>query len=244
MGVELEPEVGSDADSTRRGQREHWWKNPTHGFSFLLVVGTFLLAIVTAGLFWATRDLAVDGQKALIANTRAWVGPFEASIDGFTSQSKVANILIKYKNPGKEPALNFNDSYNDDWTGTLSNDLRPDQPVDLAKNCWADGPTGTVTRETCEARIARWLKDYCSEKAPYENRVIYPEVPYEVAKPFKVTPDRIGIKKIGFLQGCFIYRSGVTRDQDHRSAFCYFDRFIPSGQSRKLRSCSVGNQAN
>ena len=180
----------------------------------------------------------------LVASSRAWVGPYDVLINGFLLQSNATDILIKYKNTGKQPALNFNDSYNDDWTGTMERELAAGEQPDLVKNCWADGPTGAVTQETCHARIKRWVRDYCWSKAPYENRVVYPDFPYETSKPFQITPERVGVRRIAFLQGCFIYRGRVTAVQDHRSAFCFLDQLLPNGRSRQMRSCSVGNDAN
>jgi hypothetical protein len=197
----------------------------------LLLVGTYTVLTYCALL---------ETRRSVVASTRAWVGPYEVSVDGIGPQSETANIVLKYKNAGKEPALNFNDSYNDDWTGTLGDG----DNIDLGSNCLADDPDGKPSKTTCADRINRWVEDHCWNKPPYEHRAIYPEFSDTTLKPFTITKDRIGKKKIGFLQGCFIYRSRVTGDADHRSAFCYFEQFVSDLRPHPMRSCPQGNMAN
>jgi hypothetical protein len=233
-----QPPSASTASTHKEGR--DWYDRTT----LCILSVTFLAALAAAGftgwLGWRTADLANDGHKQLIAATRAWIGPNRVSIEGFGAQSKATNIVLDYKNTGKEPALNFNDSYNDDWTGTLING---DQ-LDLTNNCLADGPNGQPSQETCKSRITRWLENNCRNKAPYENKVVYPDFPNSVTKSFTITPERIGKKKVGFLQGCFIYRSRVTSEIEHRSAFCFFDLLVPDRSAHTMRSCPEGNDAD
>jgi hypothetical protein len=199
-----------------------------------------LTLIFVAGYTVLTFGLLQETKRSVVVGTRAWVGPKDVFVDAFGPRSEKTNIILEYKNVGKEPARNFNDTYNDDWTATVD-DI---DHIDISKNCFADDDDGKPSKKTtCKDRINNWLENNCWHKPPYEHRVIYPDFSDTVSKDFK-TVDRIAKKKVGFLQGCFIYQSQVTGAEVHRSAFCYFQRFLPDGTKHQMHACPEGNDAN
>jgi len=185
---------GKKYETAQEGRPEHdreilkWTKGAGIGVCFY----TLLTFALTTLAFCQLQET----KHSLVADTRAWVGPYEVSIDAFGPQSKTTNLVLKYKNAGKEPALNFNDSYNDDWTGTVDDSDK----LDFTKNCFADDPNGKPSEETCADRINRWLKTNCERKAPYEQRVVYPDFSDTASNSSPLLPIASAITRLVFCK--------------------------------------------
>jgi hypothetical protein len=183
----------------------------------------------------ASADAA---NRQLIAATRAWVGPFGASIHGLKNLPMRTNV--DYRNSGKEPAINFSfeDGGTDDWGATITSGRPKDLIFNPATECVAD------SKESCASRIQNWIKE-CQGKQIEQSEAIFPDSSYSFKKPF-VPRDLADISKPDravFLQGCFVYRSAVTGPQVHHSAFCYFYRFGMS-DAEQMTPCTGSGYAD
>jgi hypothetical protein len=54
----------------------------------------------------AAIDAVKASREAMIASERAWVGPSNARSDGPPVAAKPLDVVVEYKNTGREPALN------------------------------------------------------------------------------------------------------------------------------------------
>src|SRR5260370_42366729 len=104
------------------------------------MAGVIVVFFYTIAAFWQ----ACLTRTSLIASSRAWIGPSEAWIEGFSPDSKEALITIKYRNSGKQPGLNFSHSYLDDWTATITKD-EDTKPLNLSSYSVKDGQTVQTT---------------------------------------------------------------------------------------------------
>ena len=180
----------------------------------------------------ATIVLAFLGWSTLKASTRAWVGPVKATV-AINPESR-AVVTVHYRNPGKEPALNFGDTWDDDWVGNIASENQSVDP-NFERDCVSDSNQGL-----CKKRIGEWQQK-CESKPVFEERVAFPDFQYERTKTGPWIDQR-DHKKLVFLLGCFVYRSPITLIATHRTSFCYYYRIGQEGD--KMRACPVGNSAN
>lgn len=200
------------------------------------------IEIITVVLLFCTARYAYSTWQEMIrsteAATRAWVGPFKASIRDLNSATP--SIIIDYKNSGKEPAVDFGfeTSGGDSWAATITS-RRPKDPIFKIDNeCMADN------EGNCATRIRKWV-EACKAKQIEENEAVFPDAVYSYSAPFalKKAADISGPNRAIFFQGCFVYRSSITGSQTHHSAFCYFYRNGMSNDER-MTPCPAAGYAD
>lgn len=85
-----------------------WWRNPPDRFAFLVALFTAGLFFATLKLWQATISLVEDAERASEANTRAYVVITGIKWDGPPEIAKNQRIKILFRNVGKEAASDFN----------------------------------------------------------------------------------------------------------------------------------------
>ena len=186
-----------------------------------LAIGTFLLALLTFGLW---RDASRNTQ-ILLAGQRAWIGPrdvepLKESLDGL----QYTEIRLPYENVGKEPATNVRIEIH---AGVLKTSDFRNVPV-------------------VEATILNLMKGRsCDAFSPDENGTVsYPGAKTDVAlAPF--TADRIEKVRSGkyfpIIVACFIYKIVETV---RFSQFCNILEPIAEAPKWRSTACLTGNRAN
>lgn len=182
------------------------------------------LDIATAFILFLTALISAfqwsEARRATEAATRAWVGPTHAAID--RSDNPHPGIVIDYSNSGKEPAIDFSfeTSGTDSWGATITSGRPKDSIFNIASECAADNAG------SCDSRIRKGVAS-CKAKQIERNEAVFPGSTYTFREPFNAEKpaDISGPDRAIFFQGCFVYRSGVTKDEAHHNAFCYFYRF-------------------
>ncbi|MDX3971205.1 MAG: hypothetical protein QHD01_32060 [Bradyrhizobium sp.] len=187
---------------------------------------------------WITAAAAVVAcyvaYNALVASTRAWVGPTEATAT--IAEDGTVTLKVSYKNAGKEPALKFGDDWSDDWAATIdpSKNNQPDLFFDA---CQSDGGLGR-----CSARAEKWQREKCWDRNVFQNRIALPDFPYQHVKTTGLKISPMDSNRIVVVQGCFVYKSDITLLPEHRTSFCHFYRV---GQTDKvMQPCPVANDAS
>jgi hypothetical protein len=174
---------------------------------------------VQAELTRASNQLNRD---ALIASSRAWVGPIDAKIVGTVELEKPVKVIISIRNTGREPAKNFR-WIPEHFITTGDMDVAVGQKIDSSlRFCF--GTPSTVS-----------------------GQVIFPstgfgsgaDFPIEFSKD-EIDEGVIAGEKTLVIQGCIAYESfGAAR----HSAFCYlFKNKI--GATDHLNICDGGSNAD
>jgi hypothetical protein len=230
--------LSSQDDNSKLQRGLFRWTKATAGGVFVYT----LLTLVLVGLTYCSLQ---ETRRSVVASTRAWIGPStKPTIDGFSAQAATTYVHINYKNVGKEPGVNFQESFIDDWSATLPVPYDKNKPPDLSTQCWADGDNAIATDRSCETRIEGWIKDHCDSLTGQEERVAFPDFGYDSQKEIAAGAERRGSNKVLFVQGCFAYKSRITGDKIHRSAFCFFKNLEPNAGGEVMRPCSLGNTAD
>ena len=171
-----------------------------------------------------TRESNRLNREALIASSRAWVGPVDAKISGALEVGKLVKIVVSVRNTGKEPARNFR------WI--------PDHFV---------ATNDTLNDGSLSRKVDTNLK-FCfgTPSIPF-GQVIFPSTGFGSGADFsieipkeEIDQDVISGQKLLIAQGCMAYESfGAVR----HSAFCYFYK---SGTSsiEHLNICDGGSSAD
>jgi hypothetical protein len=230
--------VSSQDENSKHQRGVFTWTKAAAGGVFVYT----LLTLILVGLTYCSLQ---ETRRSVVASTRAWIGPSaKPTIDGFSAQAATTYVHINYKNVGKEPGVNFQESFIDDWTATLTAPYNKNKLLNLSSECSADGDNAIATDRSCKTRIEGWIKDHCDSLTGQEQRVAFPDFEYDSQKEIAAGAERRGSNKVLFVQGCFAYKSRITGDEIHRSAFCFFKNLEPNSGGDVMRPCSVGNTAN
>lgn len=208
-----------------------WWfheKEPLAKFTGWVAAFTGVLVVVSALQFCTLQSTDRTTHQALIASSRAWVGPLTITVNGVQKDKGIEGI-IQYQNTGKEPATNFLPSYLadvysiDQWnSGDASKDI-----VSVGNKCLG------------------------ISNVPKGLQVIYPNTgfsAYQLSFDTGNEPNKIVVTDriiagtdIFKLQGCFVYKS---LGEFHHSSFCYYYRGGNFTKLPNLSICNVGNDAD
>jgi hypothetical protein len=175
---------------------------------------------VQAELSRASNKLNRD---ALIASSRAWVGPTIAGIEGSPEMGKPLKAIVQYANTGREPALNFVYA-GDVFTADI-----------------ADEANGVLT-----AKVEAYFKGCRAATTLRSGQVVFPTATNTANRLTFTTPDAFvdqavidGDKTI-VVDGCFVYKSfEIVR----HSYFCYVFN-SKKGKPDALNFCDIGAGAD
>jgi hypothetical protein len=149
-----------------------------------------------------TRASNKLNRDALIASSRAWVGPTIAKTESSPESGKPLIISVQYANTGREPALNFV------------------YAVDVFTATKVDEDNGVLT-----AKVEAYFKGCRAATTLRSGQVVFPTVANTTTNLNFTTVDSFvdqaildGEKTI-IIDGCFVYKSfEVVR----HSYFCYY----------------------
>lgn len=171
-----------------------------------------------------TRESNRLNREALIASSRAWVGPIDAKLSGALKVGEVVKVIVSIRNTGKEPARNFR------WI--------PGHFIATNENL-ADG--------SLSQKVDTSLR-FCfgTPSTPF-GQVVFPSTGFGSGADFPIEFPKeeidegvISGEKILIVHGCMAYESfGTVR----HSAFCYL---FKSGLSAidHLNICEGGSSAD
>ncbi|MGD0027296.1 MAG: hypothetical protein ABSC37_22220 [Xanthobacteraceae bacterium] len=209
-----------------------WWfqeKEPLPKFTGWVAAFTGVLVVVSALQFCTLRSTDRTTRDALIASSRAWVGPLTTTVNAIQKDKGIEGT-VQYQNTGREPASDF-----------LSSFFSKVYSIDEWDN-------GTAAKEITSAAASCLT----ISNLPRGLQVIYPNTGFsayqihfdtgqgDVPNKIIVTDDMISGKSIFKLQGCFTYKS---IREFHHSAFCYFYKANVTTLPN-LSICNFGNDAD
>jgi hypothetical protein len=171
-----------------------------------------------------TRESNRLNREALIASSRAWVGPVDAKISGGVELAKGVKIVVSVRNTGKEPARNFR------WIPTH---------IIATNKSLNDGSVSHAVDTN--------LKFCFGTPATTFGQVIFPSTGFGSGADFsiefpkeEIDEEVISGAKILVAEGCIAY---ATFGEVRHSAFCYY---FKSGLSSldHLNICDGGSNAD
>ncbi|HEX3342791.1 MAG TPA: hypothetical protein VGK96_21470 [Candidatus Sulfotelmatobacter sp.] len=189
-----------------------------------LVYGTWTLAIGT----WVIAAFAYcalkDGQRALNANQRAWVGPRSAGSDKLPMVGQEFSVTVDYENTGREPATNL----------VLSGDVFAI-------------PINTTTSEEREAKIIAYRNRCFTTNVQNGAGVVFPTNASAPPRTFGMDKDNrftdndiVSGQKFIVAMTCFAYK---TVGMVHHTSYCVY---YQAGKTpfQSWNSCRVGIDAD
>jgi hypothetical protein len=167
----------------------------------------------------AAIDAVRASREAMIASERAWVGPANAKADGPPITTKPLDVVVEYKNTGREPALNA--------VYDLQHKIgRLDDP-DLLNE------------------MSKFIEQCKMMWHPNQAQVIYPMTnnEYNLSHQIdasEINDDVVSGENVILVYGCFSYETIQTI---HRSWYCYY---FKSGVTKpqNWNICATGNGAD
>jgi hypothetical protein len=171
----------------------------------------------------AAQASVQTAHETMIASQRAWVGPINAKIDIAPVAGSPLDVVVEYRNTGKEPALAVF------------------QGIDSFTFTQAEDDSG-ITR----SRIINFAVNCFDKQSSDGANVAYPasgssEDQITITVPKETIDDAVvkGTKTVVIL-GCFAYEtSGAT----HHSSFCFL---FKAGKTKlqNLNYCPAGSHAD
>jgi hypothetical protein len=168
----------------------------------------------------AAKSAADTARDTLIAGSRAWIAPVNASITSDISPNIPLEFSVSFKNSGRSPAL----------------DMHPIYVLDKI-------PSSKLTDNTINDFIE--AKDVCKGIAVKPGaQVAYPDLPdtfnFKVGLPGWVDNGVVSGDTTLMVRMCFVYR---TMKEIHRTSFCYYYR-VGFSPSKQMNVCPVGSHAD
>jgi hypothetical protein len=170
-----------------------------------------------------TRASNTLNRDALVASSRAWVGPTIAKIEPAPEIGKPLKISIQYANTGKEPALNFV------------------YTADVFTASAADEANGVST-----AKVEAYFKGCRAATNLRSGQAVFPTVSYSANNLSLTSVDGFVDQAIldgettVIIDGCFAYKSF---DVIRHSYFCFFFN-SKKGKPDALNYCDNGAGAD
>jgi hypothetical protein len=203
-----------------------WWRNPSDRFAFLIAVFTAGLFFATVKLWWSTNDLVAESRSA----GRAWVAPLNASFaEPFDPQKQIALIKISELNVGKEPAL-----------GVVHIALIDTVQADSADSIKDRNVCGQIKAEEGQSTI--FPSDRFGATLSYGR---------DFSKNPEVLPEIMSGKRLLYVMGCTAY---VTVEKERKTGYCFYLYPELGPQTGTIsakpvsqwqfRGCPVGNHAD
>ena len=177
----------------------------------------------------AASNLAEVSERNIVLAQRAWIGPYNASIDSLVI-GKAAKIVFQYQNSGRQPAQAplvstmkiFNRTERDGFgiTGSLRYSL------DYRNNCFASKDIGGLVVYPNNGFSNFTGTDFSDKQGD---------------PPFVIDKDIISGEKTIAVFGCITYR--VFEETKH-SSFCFFYNNKSSANISSINICPFGADAN
>ena len=201
----------TDAHSTKK---QHDWYDISHLVILAVTFAAAILAAVFAGwLAWRTNDIASDGNKQLIAATRAWLVPTGAYFDGEPKAGFNQRIKVTYENSGREAAVDAVNILG--WSGRtfpVTIDAKQMPYIDIQTASW---PPNNALCNVDPSEIVN-------------RRAVYPSSKNQTIKhifndgPNYLPQGVIDGTEFFYVFGCIGYRSPITGAQIHHSPYCLY----------------------
>jgi hypothetical protein len=163
----------------------------------------------------------------MVAAQRAWVGPFDAHLDGKLAVGGDIDVMVNYVNTGREPALSFNYT-TDQFVATVKEGVSDEGTKRVGDNlqkCLATDPVAATAA----------------------TQVVYPTLSGSGFGQLRATihgldvdGDVLSGTKTILVPGCFTYR---TFGQIRHSAFCFFFQATKT-KPEHLAYCGFGSYAD
>lgn len=101
------PKNTDNANSYEKTWVERWMPY----CEFWGIVFGIIVAIVICGQYWEMHQTNKLMQQTLVTDSRAWVAPFEMTVERSSRDTNMVGFRLFFKNTGKTPALNVSEAH-------------------------------------------------------------------------------------------------------------------------------------